>query len=148
MYKSILSIYPIFTKLHRKVDPHLKRCHQILEFWKWPPLPWKPWTYVKIFDLTYIGSCQRDFHANKKFPKRPPYQNSGHVSFVNLIPIWTPFKTKNGYQFSLKSANIEIFRSLLNFTGRWIPISRGAIRSWNFQNGRRCHGNREHMSKS
>ena len=38
--------------------------------------------------------------------------------------------------------------SLLNFTGRWIPISRGAIRSWNFQNGRRCHGNREHMSKS
>ena len=50
---------PIFTKLHRKVDPHLKRCHQILEFWKWPPLPWKPWTYVKIFDLTYIGNCQR-----------------------------------------------------------------------------------------
>jgi hypothetical protein len=27
------------------------------------------------------------------------------------------------------------------------PISRGAIRSWNFQNGRRWHGNREHMSK-
>ena len=25
--------------------------------------------------------------------------------------------------------------SLLNFTGRWIPISRGAISSWNFQNG-------------
>jgi hypothetical protein len=41
-----------------------------------------------------------------------------------------------------------MIRSLLNFTGRWIPISRGAIRSWNFQNGRRCHGNREHMSKS
>jgi hypothetical protein len=20
------------------------------------------WTYVKIFDLTYIGNCQRDFH--------------------------------------------------------------------------------------
>jgi hypothetical protein len=32
-----------------------------------------------------------------------------HVSFVNLTPIWTPFKTKNGYQFSLKSENIEIF---------------------------------------
>ena len=41
-----------------------------------------------------------------------------------------------------------MIRSLLSFTGRWIPISRGAIRSWNFQNGRRCHGNREHMSKS
>jgi hypothetical protein len=27
-------------------------------------------------------------------------------------------------------------------------ISRGAFRSWNFQNGRRCHGNRERMSKS
>jgi len=40
-----------------------------------------------------------------------------------------------------------MIRSLLSFTGRWIPISRGAIRSWNFQNGRRCHGNREHMSK-
>jgi len=53
---------PIFTKLHRKVDPHLKRCTQVLEFSKWPPLPWKPWTYVKIFDLTYIGNRQRDFH--------------------------------------------------------------------------------------
>jgi hypothetical protein len=28
------------------------------------------------------------------------------------------------------------------------PISRGAIRSWNFQNGRRCNGNHEYMSKS
>ena len=28
--------------------------------------------------------------------------------------------------------------SLLNFTGRWIPIQ-----SWNFQNCRRCHGNCE-----
>ena len=40
-----------------------------------------------------------------------------------------------------------MIRSLLNFTGRWIIISRGALRSWNFQNGRCCHGNREHMSK-
>ena len=53
---------PIFTKLHRKVDSHLKRCIQVLEFSKWPPLPWKPWTYVKIFDLTYIGNRQMDFH--------------------------------------------------------------------------------------
>ena len=53
---------PIFTELHRKVDPHLKRCTQVLEFSKWPPMPWKPWTYVKIFDLNYIGNCQRDFH--------------------------------------------------------------------------------------
>jgi hypothetical protein len=28
-----------------------------------------------------------------------------------------------------------MIRSLLSFTGRWIPISRGAFRSWNFQNG-------------
>jgi hypothetical protein len=41
-----------------------------------------------------------------------------------------------------------MIRSLLNCTGRWIPISRGAFRSWNFQIGRRCHGNRERMSKS
>jgi hypothetical protein len=41
-----------------------------------------------------------------------------------------------------------MIRSLLNFTGRWIPISSGALRSWNFQNGRCCHGNREHISKS
>ena len=53
---------PIFTKLHRKVDSHLKRCIQVLEFSKWPPFTWKPWTYVKMFDLTYIGNCQRDFH--------------------------------------------------------------------------------------
>ena len=41
-----------------------------------------------------------------------------------------------------------MIRSLPNFTGRWIPISRGAPRSWHFQNGRRCHGNLEHISKS
>ena len=50
---------PIFTKLHRKVDPHLKRCHQVLEFSKWSPLPWKPWTYVKIFDLTVSETATR-----------------------------------------------------------------------------------------
>jgi hypothetical protein len=38
-------------------------------------------------------------------------------------------------------------RCLLSFTGRWIPMSRGAFRSWNFQNGCRSHGNRERMSK-
>jgi hypothetical protein len=53
---------PIFTKLHRKVYTHLKRCTQVLEFSKWPPLPWKPWAYVTSFDLTYIGNRQRDFH--------------------------------------------------------------------------------------
>jgi hypothetical protein len=30
-----------------------------------------------------------------------------------------------------------MIRSLLNFTGRWIPSSRGAFKSQNFQNG--CH---------
>ena len=33
---------------------------------RWIPisrvLQWKPWTYVKIFDLTYIGNRQRDFY--------------------------------------------------------------------------------------
>ena len=53
---------PIFTKLHRKVDPHLKSCTHVLEFSKWPSLPWKSWTYVKIFDLIFIGNCRRDFH--------------------------------------------------------------------------------------
>ena len=61
------------------------------------------------------------------------------------------------YYYSSSSSRCELVRpnsqrliilSLPNFTGRWIPISRGAIRSWNFGNGRRCHGNREHMSKS
>jgi hypothetical protein len=28
-----------------------------------------------------------------------------------------------------------MMRSILNFTWRWIPISRGAFRSWNFPNG-------------
>jgi hypothetical protein len=32
----------LVTMAIRKVDPHLKRCHQILEFSKWLPLPWKP----------------------------------------------------------------------------------------------------------
>ena len=41
-----------------------------------------------------------------------------------------------------------IIRSLLIFTGRWISISRGAFRSWKFQNGRRCHGKCERVSKS
>jgi hypothetical protein len=61
------------------------------------------------------------------------------------------------YYYSSSSSRRELvrpnsqrlrIRSLLSFTGRWIPISRGTIRSWNFQNDRRCHGNREHMSNS
>ena len=61
------------------------------------------------------------------------------------------------YYSSSSSSRCELFRpnsqrlmirSLLNFTGRWIPISRGTLRSLNFQNGRRCHGNPERMSKS
>jgi hypothetical protein len=61
------------------------------------------------------------------------------------------------YYYSSSSSRCELvrpnsqrlmIRSLLNFTGRWNPISRYALRSWNFQNGCHCHGNREHMSKS
>ena len=61
------------------------------------------------------------------------------------------------YYYSSSSSRCELvrpnsqrlmIRSLLNFTGRWNPISRNALRSWNFQNGCHCHGNREHMSKS
>ena len=61
------------------------------------------------------------------------------------------------YYYSSSSSRCELvrpnsqrlmIRSLLNFTGRWISISRGALRSWNFQNGRRCHEKREHISKS
>ena len=45
------------------------------------------------------------------------------VSFVNLTPIRTPFKTKNGYQFSLKSENIEILPilSAANFGQNILP---------------------------
>ena len=32
---------PILTKLHRKMDPHAKKCNQVLEFSKWHRLPWK-----------------------------------------------------------------------------------------------------------
>jgi hypothetical protein len=45
-------------------------------------------------------------------------------------------------QFVRPNSQRLMIRSLLNFTGRWIPISRGAFRSWNFQNGCHCHGNR------
>ena len=46
-----------------------------------------------------------------------------HVSFVNLTSIWTPFKIKNGYQFSLKSENIEILPILseANFGQNILP---------------------------
>ena len=60
------------------------------------------------------------------------------------------------YYYYSSSSRLELVRpnsqrlmiwSLLNFTGRWIPISKGALMSWNFLNGCRCHGKREHMSK-
>ena len=65
------------------------------------------------------------------------------------------FCTVSYYDYYYSSSRRELvrpnsqrlmMRSLLSFTGRWIPISRGALRSWNFQNGRHCHGNRERMS--
>jgi hypothetical protein len=62
----------------------------------------------------------------------------------------------NYYYYYSSSSRRDFFRpnsqrltiwSLLIFTGRWITITRGAFKYWNFQNGRRCHGNRERMSK-
>jgi hypothetical protein len=44
-------------------------------------------------------------------------------------------------QFVRSNSQRLMIRSLLNFTGGWIPMSRGAFRSWIFKNGRRCHGN-------
>jgi hypothetical protein len=73
------------------------------------------------------------------------------------LPIYSSLQNNPRYPFSLKSENYYysssssrcdfirpisqrlIIWSLLNFTGRWIPISRGAFRSWNFQNGHHCH---------
>jgi hypothetical protein len=33
-----------------------------LGIFKMALLPWKPWRYINIFDLTYIGNYRRDFH--------------------------------------------------------------------------------------
>ena len=58
------------------------------------------------------------------------------------------YSSSSSYRRELVWPNSQrmMIRSLPNFTGKWIPISRGAFRSWNFQNDRRCHGNREPMS--
>jgi hypothetical protein len=101
--------------------------------------------------------CGSFWHVDKiqmALPWKPRYQNNGVW--------WCPLLLCNDnssyyYYCSSSSSRRELvrpisqrlmIRSLLNFTGRWIPISRSAIRSWNFQNGRRCHGNHERMSKS
>jgi hypothetical protein len=101
---------PTFTKLHRKVDPHLKRCIQVLEFSKWLPLPWKPWTYVKIFDLTLYRK------PPKGFPQDMAYILSrvGRIFWPKKIASkWLPFwkwpPTKSAkFQSSLISMKIDI----------------------------------------
>jgi hypothetical protein len=64
----------------------------------------------------------------------------------NLVIIILPLLLLRTQFFRPISQRLMI-RCLLNFRGRWISISGGAFRSWNFPNGRRCHGNRERMSK-
>ena len=64
------------------MDPQLKRCIQVLEFSKWPLLLWKPWTYVKIFDLT------------KGFPQDLAYILSrvGRIFWpIKIASEWPPF---------------------------------------------------------
>jgi hypothetical protein len=60
--------------------------------------------------------------------------------FLIIIIILPPLLLRS--QFVRPNSQRLMIRSLLNFTGRWIPISWGAFRSWNFQNGCHCHGNR------
>jgi hypothetical protein len=65
------------------------------------------------------------------------------------LPINSSLQNNPRYKFSLKSDNIEILpilsAAILKMAA---PIARGALRPWNFQNGRRCYGNLECMSKS
>ena len=61
------------------------------------------------------------------------------------------------YYYSSSSSRCElvrpnsqrlIIRSLLIFTGRWDPHLKRCQQVLEFSKGRRCHMNREHMSKS
>jgi len=60
-----------------------------------------------------------------------------------IKPSYYYYSSSSRRDFVRPNSQRLMIPSLLNFTGRWIPILRGAFTSWNFQNGRRCHGNRE-----
>jgi hypothetical protein len=64
------------------------------------------WTYVKIFDLTYIGNCQRDFHKTwhiylgaKKISLQTSFGDliRNRASTIRYDIIWLP---NDGYQFA------------------------------------------------
>jgi hypothetical protein len=60
---------PIFTKLPRKVDPHLKRCIQVLEFSKWPPFcVWMQTQKSPNDPHIRIRACGCKFHHYQLIP--------------------------------------------------------------------------------
>jgi hypothetical protein len=53
-----------------------------------------------------------------------------------IKPSYYYFSSSSRRDFVRPNSQRLMMWSLLSFTGRWIPISRGVFRSWNFQNGR------------
>ena len=98
--------------------------------------------------MVAILSMVSDFNGNLYFEVRNWLVMMKLASTFGVV--WgllclRPNTIKPSYYYSSSTSSLCDFvrsnsqrlmiRSLLNFTGRWIPISRGAFKSWNFQNG-------------
>ena len=96
---------PIFTKLHKKVDPHLKRCTQVLEFSKWPC----------TIAMETVNICQNLWsHLYQKLPEGFPQDLASILSKVGRIfwpkkigSEWPPTKLEK-FQCSLMTMKIDI----------------------------------------
>jgi hypothetical protein len=128
----------------------LKFCRFCLRpFWKWRPFA-RDFFFGQnilptLFNI-YAKSCGNPFGSFRyKWGKR-----FWHMYTIKPSYYYYYYSSSSSSRRVIVRPNSQrlMIRSLLSFTGRWLPISRGAMRSWNFQNGRRCHRNREHMSKS
>jgi hypothetical protein len=96
---------PIFTKLHRKVDSHLKRCIQNVV-----------WGHITRFDCVWMQT--------QKSQNDLSYQNSGMWMQVSSIPTNSSLQDTPKYQFSLQ--NRQNFNALCF---QWKLISR-VILKW------------------
>jgi hypothetical protein len=67
---------------------------------------------------------------------KSPNEVLGTSSFCTISYYYYYYYYSSSSSNELVRTNSQrlMIRSLLNFTGKWIPISRGAFGSWNFQN--------------
>ena len=134
--KNVKFTQRILLKLDTKIDHHSKLCSLFLKFSKWPPIEKLKKivknSKMKRFQWKWIFTGSKTCcNILRPFSVRYDSKITAKIQkSSDLSEIWFPSRL-----------SYDVANWYPNFTGMLSIMSRCADYFWNFQNGRRCHGN-------